>query len=159
MLFDLNNDGKFDINDALILAEDPDLVAPVGRMIGYGILESKTEADDFSVKVAHELLTHARQAIASDEVTARAYINDGLVVARAVVAKLDDSEGKKIAEAALEGLQAFVSALSWEDGVDATEVILSFTQLSGPILEHFLAPPAPVAKKAPAKKKTTKKKK
>ena len=138
MFLDLNQDGKFDLADLLILAEDPALAKPLGTLLGYAIKATATPKDDAALAVAVQVLSHAQDTLAYHEASAREYIESAMQVAGAIIGKIEDEDSRRIASASLAGAKAFVDALEWEDGTDAFEVMAAFSALTGPIISAFL---------------------
>lgn len=138
MFLDLNQDGAFNLDDLLILAEDPNLARPLGTVIGYAIKASATPKDDAALASIVRVLQHAEEALGYAEADARDYIEQSLKIAEAIIAKIDDPKDAQIAKASVAGAKAFVDALTWEDGTNAFEVMTAFSALTGPILAAFI---------------------
>lgn len=138
MFLDVNNDGKFNFEDMLILAEDPALAKPLGTILGYAILSSETKNDDAALAVAVNVLSYAQDTLSESEADARDYIEAVIQVSEAVIAKIDDPDHRKLAQATLAGAKAFIDAFQWEDGTDAFEIMAAFSALTGPIIGAFL---------------------
>lgn len=141
MYFDLNGDGRLTGADFLAAAKDSQVAAMAGELIGFGVLQSATNADDEVVAVASAIIAKANETIQTGNmIRGRAYAQKGIALLQRINELADDgSIGANLASASLAGLEAFVEAYDWENGTQDGEIRQAVGAFLAPVLSGLLA--------------------
>lgn len=116
MLFDINKDGKVNINDLLALAEDSNFRAPLVRVLAYQVVASETKADDDAVLLLADIFEQAKNVVeAGTKPSIGNYIDDAIALFDEVRDGVNEtSKAFPIFDAAYKGVRA--TLLSLRDG-------------------------------------------